>query len=138
MNLLQRIDILLSDEAMASGATTTGNVEKNLAKGSVDVVGGSCPKGQVYDKSKKVCVPIKNETSVVGGSYVSGDTVNIVGSGQTRVWGVKRGSILDLNRKEPVEIEMDDPTDENIIGRKGLKFNKLTGAYTPELWGENE
>jgi hypothetical protein len=32
---------------------------------------------------------------------------------------------------------MDNPTDTNIIGRKGLKFNKMTGAYTPELWDED-
>ena len=133
MDLLKRIDMVLQDE-IASGAITTGNVEKNLAKGNIDIVGGKCPKGQVYDRIKKVCVPSQNETSAVGGSYIGGTTTNIVGSGQTRIWGVKRGLMPDLNRKEPVELEMDDPSDENMIGRKSLKFDKEMGAYIPSFW----
>ena len=134
MDLLKRIDIILRDEI--SGATVTGNVEPNIAKGKIDVIGGQCPKGQVYDRVKKVCIPSKNETSVVGGSYVDGTTTNIIGSGQTRIWGERRSLMPDLNRKEPIETEMDNPSDENMIGRKSLKFNKLTGAYTPSLWEE--
>jgi hypothetical protein len=135
MDLLQKIDILIQDEI--SGATVTGNVAVNTARGNIDVIGGSCPKGQIYDKIKKICVPSKkNETSVVGGSYVGGTTTNIIGSGQTRVWGNKQGAMPELNRKNPVEGEMDDKTKENM-NRKSLKFNKLTGAYTPSLWGEN-
>ena len=134
MDLLSKIDILIQDEI--SGATVTGNVDINTAKGHIDVIGGKCPKGQVYDKVKKVCVPSKNESSVVGGSYVGGTTTNIIGSGQTRVWGFKQGSMPELNRKNPIEDEMDDKTKENM-DRKSLKFNKLTGAYVPELWGED-
>jgi hypothetical protein len=126
MDLIKKIDFILQDEM--SGATTSGNVATNTAKGSIDVIGGECPKGQVYDKVKKVCVPSKKNESSVSGM--------VVGSGQTRIWGVKRNLMPDLNRKEPVEVEMDDPSDENIIGRKALRFNKLTGAYTPSLWRE--
>jgi hypothetical protein len=151
---------------------STGDVATNTAKGHIDVVGGKCPKGQVYDKIKKVCVPklkedfvyiynkkknkrikilnnpelIKKyekkgyvvETSVVGGSYIGGTTTNIVGSGQTRVWGVKRGIMTDLARKEPVTDKRDDPAETNILGRKGLKFDKKLGAYVPSLWSEDE
>ena len=143
MDITNKIDLFINDEmaggmTAGSGATTTANVAKNLAKGHIDIVGGRCPDGQIYDRIKKVCVPKKNESSVVGGSYISGTTVNITGSGQTRTWGVKRGIIQDLARKEPLEKEMDDPTDTNILGRKGLKFNKKTGAYTPSLWGDDE
>jgi hypothetical protein len=127
MDLVKKIDFILQDE-MTSGATTSSNVVTNTAKGSIDVIGGECPKGQVYDKVKKVCVPSKKNESSVSGM--------VVGSGQTRIWGVKRNLMPDLNRKEPVEVEMDDPSDENIIGRKALRFNKLTGAYTPSLWRE--
>lgn len=159
MDLLQKLDRMLLD------TTVVADVATNTAKGKIDVIGGKCPKGQVYDKIRKVCVPTNDEgfvyvlnkrknkqmrisddpkiikkyksmgyeiveTSVVGGSYVSGTTTNMIGSGQTRIWGVKRGLMLDLNRKEPVEVEMDNPTDKNL-GRKALRFNKLTGAYIP-------
>ena len=69
--------------------------------------------------------------SVVGGSYLGGTTVNIVGSQQTRVWGVKRNSIIDLDRKNKPEFISADKTIENL-GRKGLKFNHILGAYVPE------
>lgn len=131
MDLLQKIDLM-------TDTTVAGDVATNTAKGKIDVIGGECPKGTVYDKVKKVCVPAKNESSVVGGSYVSGTTTNIVGSGQTRVWGVKRNDIVDLARKEPVTDEKDDPTETNILGRKGLKFDKESGAYVPELWRDDE
>lgn len=150
MDITSKLDLFINDQmnggmASSSGAITTGDIAQNLAKGHVPIVGGKCPKGQVYDKKKKVCVPSNNETSVVGGSYIDASTVNIIGSQQTRVWGVKkgmisrggsRGSMIDLNRKEPVEDEKEDPTETNILGRKSLKFDKKTGAYTPELWEE--
>ncbi len=120
MDILDKLNLMVD-------TTVVGNVATNTAKGHIDIIGGECPKGYVYDKVKKVCVSSKNESSVSG---------MIAGSGQTRVWGVKRDLMPDLNRKEPVEIEMDDPTDKNIIGRKALRFNKLTGAYTPSLWRE--
>jgi len=163
MDLTDKIDVLLQDEI------STGDVATNTSKGNIDVIGGKCPDGQVYDKIKKVCVPklkegyvyvynkkknkrikisddpelIKKyekkgyikETSVVGGSYVSGTTTNIVGSGQTRVWGSNvLTRMIDLERKEPVEDEKDDPTDTNILGRKGLKFDKKSGSYIPDFW----
>lgn len=146
MDIIYRIDKLLGDQMTAgSGATTTANVATNLAKGHVDVIGGACPPGQVYDTKKKVCVPKKkNEASVVGGSYIGGTTVNIIGSGQTRTWGVKkgdtarggtRGEMPDLNRKNKGEIISADKTVENL-GRKGLKFNHVLGAYVPDFWTE--
>ena len=163
MDILDKLDKVLVD------TTVAGDVATNTGKGKIDVIGGKCPNGTVYDKIKKVCVPVKNEgyvyvlnkkknkqmrisddpkvikkyksmgyelveTSVVGGSYVDGTTTNIIGSGQTRVWGVRKRNIVDLARKEPVETEMDDPTDNNIIGRKGLKFDKESGAYVPSTW----
>jgi hypothetical protein len=131
MNLLNKIDLFINDEI------TTGDVTTNTAKGHVDVVGGKCPDGQIYDKIKKVCVPVKNESSVVGATYISGNST-IAGSGQTRIWGVKRGIMTDLARKEPVTDEKDDPAETNILGRKGLKFDKKSGAYVPSLWSEDE
>lgn len=129
MDLLNKIDMMVD-------TTVAGDVATNNAKGKIDVIGGECPKGTVYDKIKKVCIPVKNESSVVGGSYIGGTTVNIIGSGQTRAVGRKYDEILDLARKERVEKEMDDPTDTNILGRKGLKFDKKSGAYVPSLWKE--
>jgi len=58
MNILNRIDKLLLDDD-GGGATTTGDVATNTAQGKIDVVGGQCPKGMVYDKKKKTCVPKK-------------------------------------------------------------------------------
>lgn len=201
MDIINKIDKLLGDE---TGATMTGNVATNLAKGHVDVIGGvrrgvssigyQCPKGQVWDKSTRKCVPSKNESarspkagdkfeykgkkltivkvgsgmghdkyitvqfdnekhrreismknffkgnefkyigesSVVGGSYLAGSTVNIVGSGQTRVWGDRLRWMIDLDRKEPVEKEVSDKTKQNIEMRKGLQFNNILGAYVPQ------
>jgi hypothetical protein len=201
MDITNKIDILIQDEI------STGDVSTNTAKGHIDVVGGKCPDGQVYDRIKKVCIPKKNESSsiqkrkffelgrkvqdelhkiradyfkpkdkdfskvaktlkitkkeairawnfftwgdeallpessVVGATYISGNS-NIAGSGQTRIWGVKRGIITDLSRKEPVTDEKDDPTETNILGRKGLKFDKKSGSYIPDFWfkkwSENE
>lgn len=114
----------------SSGATTTTDVAKNLARGHVDVVGGKCPEGYRYDKNKKVCVPIKNESVLVGGSYVAGNT-NIAGSGQTRAWGGRWNLIDALETKNPVELEMDDKAKENIEGRRPMKFDKYLGGYVP-------
>ena len=85
------------------------------------------------------------ESSVVGGSYISNTTVNIIGSGQTRTWGVKsgdgpqrggtRGVITDLARKNKGEVISSDKTVENL-GRRGLRFNHVLGAYVPDQWEE--
>lgn len=77
------------------------------------------------------------ETSVVGGSYISGTTTNIVGSRQTRTWGAEKHRIIDLDRKNKLEIISPDATIENL-GRRGLKFNHLLGAYTPDHWEDTE
>lgn len=132
MDIIEKINKLLQDD---DGATTTSNVATNLAQGHVDVVGGGCPKGMRYSKSKKVCVPIKDEASVVGGSYLAGTTINIIGSGQTRAVGAKKGAITDLDRKNKGEIISADKTIENL-GRRGLKFNHILGAYVPDHWTE--
>jgi len=135
MDILNKLDLFIdpTDET-----TVAGDVAINTAQGKIDVVGGECPKGMNYDKLKKVCVPSKNEASVVGGSYLGGTTVNIIGSGQTRTWSMMKHDMIDLARKEPVENEMDDPTETNILGRKGLKFDKESGAYVPSIWGDDE
>ena len=144
MDIINKIDKVLVDQD--SGATTTANVAINTAKGHIDVVGGQCPKGQRYDKNKKVCVPVTDESSVVGGSYIANTTINIIGSGQTRTWGVKRGDgpqrggtrgeITDLDRKNKKEVVSSDATIENL-GRRGLKFNHILGAYVPSQWEQN-
>lgn len=130
MNLLDKIDKLIVDTVV------TGDIATNTAKGSIDVIGGKCPDGMRYCKKRKTCVPINNESSVVGGSYISGTTVNIIGSQQTRTCFTTKRDILDLARKEEVDDKQDDPTKTNILGRKGLKFDKKSGAYIPSLWGE--
>ena len=209
MDIINKIDKLLGDQAMTagSGATTTANVEPNLAKGHVDVIGGvrrgvssigyQCPKGQVWDKNTRKCVSSKNESarspqagdkfeykgkkltivkvgsgmghdkyitvqfdnekhrrdismknffkgnefkylgesSVVGGSYIAGTTINIIGSGQTRTVGTRRQEIIDLARKNKMDIISPDKTVENL-GRRGLKFNHVLGAYVPDHWEE--
>ena len=125
MDLIQKI-------GMMTDTTVAADVATNTAKGKIDVIGGECPKGTVYDKVKKVCVPSKNETTVVGGSYASGTTTNVVGSGQTRVWGSDFNLIDALETKEPVEDKMADKAKENIEGRMALKFNNILGAYVPK------
>lgn len=130
MDIIEKINKLLQDEI------TTGDVATNTAKGHIDVIGGTCPKGQRYDSKRKVCVPIKDESSVVGGSYLAGTTVNIIGSGQTRAVGDKLGVMLDLDRKNKGEVVSADKTIENL-GRKGLKFNHVLGAYVPDQWRNN-
>ena len=115
MDIINKINKLITD------TIAVGDVESNLAKGSVDIVGGKCPEGQKWCPKKKECVPIgsgdgkrKDETSVVGGSYVDSATVNIIGSGQTRVGGEKDKEIEILKTKVP-----------DLVTR----FNKLLGAY---------
>lgn len=147
MDIINKINKLLGDQAMTagSGATTTANVEPNLAKGHVDVIGGvrrgvssigyQCPKGQVWDKTTRKCVV--KESSVVGGSYIAGTTVNIIGSGQTRIVGTRRQEIVDLARKNKMNIISPDKTVENL-GRRGLKFNHVLGAYVPDHWEEKD
>lgn len=115
MDILDKIDLM--------DQTVAGDVSTNLAKGSIDVVGGKCPKGQVYDKDKKTCVPAKNESSF---------SAAIAGSGQTRVWGERYHKVVDLKRKNPFELDnLADKAEENI-GRKGTRFNTLLGGYVPE------
>jgi len=109
-NLIKRIDKMITD------TIAVGDVETNLAQGSVDVVSNQCPKGQQWCSKTKKCVPIgsgdrdgprKKRTSE---SVVSGA---VIGSGQTRV-GDTKTDIDKLKNKEP------DLT---------TRFNKLLGAY---------
>lgn len=116
MDILDKLDLMIDTTVAADVATNTG-------QGKIDVIGGECPKGMTYDKIKKVCVPSsKNEASLSGA---------VAGSGQTRIWGERHGWMLDLDRKEPVKQEMDDKAKQNILGRKGLQFDTLLGAYVP-------
>jgi hypothetical protein len=116
-----------------SGANVDRNVALNLAKGKVDVIGGKCQKGFHYDSKKKVCVPDEvKESSTVGGTYVSGNST-VAGSGQTRVWGFAERNVNTLAFKNKEESEDDDQTKRNM-SRKGLRFNKKSGAFEPEEW----
>jgi len=118
-DIMKRIDRFLSEEdgggEVGAGSTTVGNIAKNYSKGNVDVVGGKCPDGYKYDSKTKTCVPVVKETSVVGGSYIDGTTVNVIGSGQTRVWGNYNQDIEVLHTKQT-----------GLVTR----FNKLLGIYT--------
>ena len=58
------------------------------------------------------------EAIVVGGSYIAGTTVNIIGSGQTRAVGDYTQSITIMQQKEP----------DNKLS---VKFNKILGAFVP-------
>jgi len=125
MDLLDRIEKILQNE-MDSGATTTGDIETNLTKGNVDVVGGECPKGQRYCEKRKTCVPIGEEvsekmdifleTTYSGIGYGVGSA--IAGSGQTRAVGTysrfgKDSEVMNINKKS------------------GVKWNKILGIFVP-------
>lgn len=165
MDITNKIDKLLQDEISTSDVAvnnTKGNIDVvgKCPDGQVyDKIKKVCvPKKNegfvyVYNKKKNKRVRISDdpkiiekykkkgyivETSVVGGSYVSGTTTNIIGSGQTRVGFTTKRDIIDLARKEAIEDKMDDPTKTNILGRKGLKFDKKSGAFVPSLWSEFE
>jgi len=110
MDIIEKLDKMITD------TIAVGNVETNLAQGSVDVVGGECPKGQKYCPVKKKCVPIgsgdkdgsrKDETTVSGWG-------DIEGSGQTRAVGPDDKEIEVLKVKMP-----------GLVTR----FNKLLGIY---------
>lgn len=53
IDILSKLNKILD---AVSGATTTGDVAKNYARGQVDVVGGECPKGFIWSRTKKVCI----------------------------------------------------------------------------------
>ena len=119
MDILEKINKMITD------TIAVGDVETNLTKGNVDVV-GECPDGQQWCTKTKKCVPIGSgdgngprkkrisDSAVVGGSYISSIS-NIAGSGQTRVGGEKDKEIEIMTRKVP-----------GLITR----FSKLLGAYT--------
>lgn len=137
MDLIDKIEKLILD------TTVVADVAQNKTKGNVDVIGAApvkrhgigtigyeCPKGQMWDKETRTCIPEKNESIVVGAPYASGNST-ISGSGQTRVWG-GRWNLLDaLETKEPVKMKMADKTKENL-GRPDLKFDSILGAYAPK------
>ena len=128
MDILNRIEKLLKDE---TGATLAGNIEPNLTKGNVDVVGGECPKGQRYCKATKTCVPIGEEvsekidrmveTTYSGGGYGTG--ADIAGSGQNRAVGM----YSRFGRDTEVT---------NINKKRGVKWNNILGIYVPVEDGE--
>lgn len=122
-SIVKKIDFFLQED---DGGTTTGDVAKNVAKGHIDVisrgvasVGYKCPKGQRWDKNRRKCVPI-SESSIVGGSYADGTTINIVGSGQTRVAGD-----YDYGKIDALKIK------STKVGGK-TRFSNILGAYLPE------
>lgn len=110
-NLIDRIDKIITDEIV------TGDVESNLAQGSVDVVGDDCPKGQHRCPNTGKCVPIGSgdregpRKKRISESAVSGD---VIGSGQTRAVGANDKEIEVLKTKVP-----------GLVTR----FNKLLGIY---------
>jgi len=116
MDLVGKIDKLIVDTTVAADVTT------NNTKGNIDVIGGECPDGMVYDKKRKTCVPDTNESIVAAA---------VVGSGQTRVWGREFNLIDALETKEKVIDKNDDKAKENL-GRPDLKFDTLLGAYVPK------
>ena len=128
MDLLNRIEKILQDE---TGATVTGNVEPNLTKGNVDVIGGDCPKGQKYCEKRKTCIPIGEEVSeridkIIETTYSGvgyGTGADIAGSGQTRVVGKysrfgNDSEVMNINKKS------------------GVKWNSILGIYVPVEDGE--
>lgn len=86
-------------------ATVTADVEKNLAKGHVDVIGA--PK---YKKKKKKTKLDRRGYNVHEAS-ISGD---VVGSSQTRVAG-EYSQLISVLRRKP----------------RPLRFSELLGAYLP-------
>ena len=58
------------------------------------------------------------ETIVVGGSYISGTTINVIGSQQTRAVGDYTQAIEIMQQKEP-------------DNKNAVRFNKILGAFVP-------
>ena len=58
------------------------------------------------------------EMVVVGGSYIAGTTVNVIGSQQTRAVGDYTQDIEIMQQKEP-------------YNRNAVRFNKILGAFVP-------
>ena len=110
-NIIKKIDKMITD------TIAVGDVETNLAQGSVDVVSKQCPEGQQWCSKTKKCVPIGSgdrngpRKKRISESVVSGA---VIGSGQTRAGGEKDKEIEKLKVKVP-----------SLITR----FNKLLGAY---------
>jgi hypothetical protein len=73
------------------------------------------------DVTKKIDRLLIKEMVVVGGSYINGTTVNVIGSGQTRAVGGYDQYINILQQKEP-------------DNKNAVKFNKLLGAFVPSSW----
>ena len=58
------------------------------------------------------------EMSVVGGSYIAGTTINVIGSQQTRANGDYTQSIEIMQQKEP-------------DNKNAVKFDSILGAFVP-------
>lgn len=163
MDIIDKLDLMIDTTVAADVATNTGQGKIDVIGGecpkgmTYDKIKKICVPSKnegyvyVYNAKKNKRIRIDDnpkliakyekmgyvvESSITGGAYIGGNST-IAGSAQTRIWGERRRNILDLARKEPVEIEMKDPTDTNILGRKALKFDKETGAYVPSIWGDD-
>jgi len=73
----------------------------------------------LLEKIDKILV----ETTVVGGSYISGNT-SITGSQQTRAVGGYNQEITIMQQKEK----------DNKLA---VKFNNILGAYVPSSWQDD-
>ena len=71
--------------------------------------------GNLIDRIDKLLV---TEMVVVGGSYIAGTTVNVIGSQQTRAVGDYTQDIEIMQQKEP-------------YNRNAVRFNKILGAFVP-------
>ena len=58
------------------------------------------------------------EMVVVGGSYIDGTTINVIGSGQTRAHGDYTQAIEIMQQKEP-------------DNKNAVKFDSILGAFVP-------
>ncbi len=72
--------------------------------------------GTIIDRIDKLLI---GEMNVVGGSYISGTTINVIGSQQTRAHGDYTQEIEIMQQKEP-------------DNKNAVRFNKILGAFYPK------
>jgi hypothetical protein len=53
MDIIKKMDIFLGEEGIV-----TGDVEKNISQGNIDIVGDECKEGYKWCPVKKACIPI--------------------------------------------------------------------------------
>ena len=71
---------------------------------------------KLIDRIDKLLI---GEMSVVGGSYIAGTTINVIGSQQTRAHGDYTQAIEIMQQKEP-------------DNKNAVKFDSILGAYVPK------